>query len=93
MINWIRNKLQTFVFKNLIINEEININNVEEDNAVNLPDPLEFKVQTAQGGTIVEVSSWDRKKDESVVKLHIIPEGEDIADAIGKIVLMEMLRK
>ena len=93
MINWIRNKLQTFVFKNLIINEEININNVEEDNSVNLPDPLEFKVQTAQGGTIVEVSSWDRKKDESVVKLHIIPEGEDIADAIGKIVLMEMLRK
>jgi hypothetical protein len=93
MINWIRNKLQTFVFKNLIINEEININNVEEDNSVNLPDPLEFKVQTAQGGTIVEVSSWDRKKDEPVVKLHIIPEGEDIADAIGKIVLMEMLRK
>ena len=64
-----------------------------EDNGISMPDPLEFKVQTAQGGTIVEVTSWDKKNEESMVKLHIIPDGENIADHVGKIVVMEMLRR
>lgn len=64
-----------------------------EDNSVSMPDPLEFKVQPAQGGTIVEVTSWNKKNEESVVKLHIIPDGENIADHVGKIVVMEMLRR
>jgi len=50
-------------------------------------------VQPAQGGTIVEVTSWDKKNEESMVKLHIIPDGENIADHVGKIVVMEMLRR
>ena len=64
-----------------------------EDNGISMPDPLEFKVQPAQGGTIVEVTSWDKKNEESMVKLHIIPDGENIADHVGKIVVMEMLRR
>jgi hypothetical protein len=64
-----------------------------EDNGISMPDPLEFKVQPAQGGTIVEVTSWDSKNEESMVKLHIIPDGENIADHVGKIVVMEMLRR
>lgn len=64
-----------------------------QDRTVGLTDPLEFKVQIAQGGTIVEVTSWDSKNEESIVKLHIIPDGENIADHVGKIVVMEMLRR
>jgi hypothetical protein len=64
-----------------------------QDRGVDLPDPLEFKVQPAQGGTIVEVTNWDKTNEESIVKLHIIPDGENIADHVGKIVVMEMLRR
>ena len=64
-----------------------------EDNSVSMPDPLEFKVQPAQGGTIVEVTSWNKKNEESVVKLHIIPYGENIADHVVKIGVIDILRR
>ena len=90
MINWMRRSLRNFILVTTV--DDYNDNEIE-DNGMLMPDPLEFKVQTAQGGTIVEVTSWDKKNEESIVKLHIIPDGENIADHVGKIVVMEMLRR
>ena len=92
MINWMREGLRNFIFKDVLVTNKDDYDEVE-DNGISMPDPLEFKVQTAQGGTIVEVTSWDKKNEESMVKLHIIPDGENIADHVGKIVVMEMLRR
>jgi len=66
---------------------------VRELDQVDLPNPFSFKIQKATGGTIVEVNHYDRKRDETVVNLHIISdEVEDVAGAIGRIVTVELLK-
>jgi hypothetical protein len=53
---------------------------------------LSFNVMSAQGGTVVQVRCYDRKTDRNNHITHVIPDGEDIADRIGQIVSMELLR-
>ena len=65
----------------------------DRPSSIDLPDPINFKVQAVSGGTIVESRWYDHKKDESRVKLHIITQEENLADSIGKIVTMELLQK
>jgi hypothetical protein len=50
-------------------------------------------VQAVNGGTIIETRWGDGKKDETRVKLHIVTSDNDLAQAIGKIVTMELLQK
>jgi hypothetical protein len=63
------------------------------DDGINLPDPITFKVQAVSGGTLVETRWYDYKKDDQIVKLHIITQEENLAESIGKIVTMELLQK
>jgi hypothetical protein len=65
----------------------------DDDGKIDLPDPITFKVQAVSGGTLVETRWYDHKKDESLVKLHIVTNEENLAEAIGKIVTMELLQK
>jgi len=65
----------------------------DEQSAIDLPDPIRFKVQAVNGGTIIETRWWDGKKDENRVKLHIVTSDNDLAEAIGKIVTMELLQR
>jgi hypothetical protein len=60
---------------------------------IDLPDPITFKVQAVSGGTLVETRWYDYKKDDQIVKLHIITQEENLAESIGKIVTMELLQK
>ena len=62
------------------------------DETVEMDTPIRFKVQKANGGTIVEVQHYDRKRDEHNYNLHIIPDGEDVSNHIGKIVIIEMMK-
>ena len=65
----------------------------DSPSGIDLPDPINFKVQAVSGGTIVESRWYDHKKDEQRVKLHIITEEENLSESIGKIVTMELLQK
>ena len=51
-----------------------------------------FKVFSAGNGKIIEFRSYDRVKDRSFNRLHIIGEDEDFAGELGKIVLFELMR-
>ncbi len=55
-------------------------------------DGLSFNIMTATGGTVVQVRYYDRKTDRTGYHTHVIPDGEDIAERIGQIVSMEILR-
>jgi len=55
-------------------------------------DGLSFNVMPAQGGTVVQIRHYDRKTDRNNNITHVIPDGEDIAERIGQIVSMELLR-
>ena len=66
---------------------------LREDTSIDLDDPIRFKVQAVQGGTLVETSWRDRKTDDIDRKMHIITPDQDLAESIGKIVSMELLRR
>jgi hypothetical protein len=55
-------------------------------------DGLSFNIMSAQGGTIVQVKYYDRKTDRVGNTTHVIPDGDPIAERIGQIVSMELLR-
>ena len=55
-------------------------------------DGLRFQVMPATGGTIVQIRHHDRKHDRHNVITHVIPDGEDIAERVGQIVSLELLR-
>ena len=63
------------------------------DQSLELPDPISFKVQAVAGGTLVETRWYDAKNDDPVRKLHIVTNEENLAEAIGKIVTMELLKR
>jgi hypothetical protein len=65
----------------------------DTDDSIDLIDPISFKVEAVQGGTLVETRWYDHKRDESIRKLHIVMSDENLAEAIGKIVTMELIRK
>jgi hypothetical protein len=68
----------------------------EEDSntdGIDLPDPINFKVQQVNGGTVIETRYYDSKKDDHRIKLHIVTPDENLAESIGKIVTMELLQK
>ena len=60
---------------------------------IEMADPISFKVEAVQGGTLVETRWYDHKKDESIRKLHIVTDDQNLAEAIGKIVTMELIRR
>lgn len=68
----------------------------EEDcsaSGIDLPDPINFKVQQVNGGTVIETRYYDHKKDDHRIKLHIVTPEENLAESIGKIVTMELLQR
>jgi hypothetical protein len=65
----------------------------DADESIDLTDPISFKVEAVQGGTLVETCWYDYKKDDHVRKLHIVMSDENLAEAIGKIVTMELLKR
>jgi len=91
MINWLRGAIRDWIFKDALL-ENINDDDIE-DTSLTMPDPLTFRVQPASGGTIVQIESWDEKNDAVITRMHVIPDGENVANHVGKIVVMELLRK
>lgn len=54
---------------------------------------IRFQVYKAQGGYVVETSTFDRQRDRHVNGLHIINDGEKFGDRIEKIITMEALKQ
>lgn len=65
----------------------------DSDEGIDLNNPIMFRVQAVSGGTLVETRWYDAKKDENERKLHIVTGEENLAEAIGRIVTMELLKR
>ena len=63
------------------------------DEEIDLTDPIRFSVQQVEGGTLIESRWTDPKTDNYVRKLHIVTQDENLSEAIGKIVTMELLKR
>jgi hypothetical protein len=69
----------------------VSIDDIES--GIDLNNPITFRVQAVSGGTLVETRWYDAKKDENERKLHIVTGEENLAEAIGRIVTMELLKR
>jgi hypothetical protein len=70
----------------------VSINSVRSSEAPDI-EGLRFIVMPAEGGTIVQMRIYDRRKDESNNKTYVIPDTEqDVAHRVGQIVAMELIR-
>lgn len=56
-------------------------------------DTIGFRVYSARGGMVIECITHDTKQDRELVKLHVIPDGDDLAESLSKIITMEYLSR
>jgi len=91
MRNWIRTKLHDFIFPKVEVEAKNSIS-VRETTDADI-DGMRFTVMPAEGGTIVQMRTYDRRKDESNIKTYVIPDTDhDIALRVGQIVALELLK-
>lgn len=93
MIKWLRTRLHNFIFpQDTVESSGRPIASVRESDTPDI-DGMRFTVMVAEGGTIVQMRTYDRRKDHTDNKTYVIPESEqDIAHRIGQIVAMEMIK-
>ncbi len=63
---------------------------VEEDKLSS--EGMRLQIYKASGGFVVETRSYDRRTDRNQNSMHVITDGQDLGDALGKIVMMEALK-
>ena len=51
-----------------------------------------FTLYAAAGGIVIELFTYDPRSDETITKMHVIPEDEDLPAALSKIITLEALR-
>jgi hypothetical protein len=65
----------------------------EDSNSVDLSsNSFRLQVYGASGGTIVETTKYDQKKDENRHSLYVVTEDKDLGEELAKIITMEQLR-
>jgi hypothetical protein len=53
---------------------------------------INFTIYSAEGGFVMQRSQYDPRSDRLNRKLFLIPESSDIAEEVGNIIKIEMLR-
>jgi hypothetical protein len=95
MKNWLRQKLQNFLYPQdneateartprrgvLVRGSELNSRG------------MSFTIHMANGGYVLEYTSYDEKTDRNSHNLHIISSDQDLGQGIAHIITLEMLRK
>ena len=54
---------------------------------------IRLQIYKASGGYVIETRSYDHHKDRHHNSMHVITEEQDLGDALGKIVMMEALKR
>jgi len=87
-MKWIKQKLRNW------INNDSDLLLTLDDYPVDRVDAHGFKLKIykANGGTIVETSSYNTRKDHTNSGLYIILDTQDLGTEIGKIITIEGLK-
>lgn len=54
---------------------------------------MRMQIYRASGGYVVETKSYDHHKDRNFCTMHVITDEQDLGDSLGKIVMMEALKR
>lgn len=99
MINWLRHKLHNFIFPqdNELVTETVRSSN-RKHNLISRGSELgsrgmSFTIHMANGGYVLEYSTYNEKTDRHDNALHIITSDQDMGQGIAHVITLEMLRK
>ena len=95
MINWIRQKLHNFIFPQDTIEA---VRPSSKNSVISRGRSLDsrgmnFTIHMANGGYVLEYSTYNEKTDRHDNALHIINADQDLGQGIAHIITLEMLRK
>jgi hypothetical protein len=96
MINWLRQKLQNFLYPHdteCVVETKTHRRGVLVRGSSLDSRGMSFTIHMASGGYVLEYSSYDDKTDRHNHNLHIIPSDQDMGQGIAHIITLEMLRK
>ena len=86
----IRERIRNWLLKDA---DDAELVYAEDCNGVDLHSQgFRLQVYGASGGTIVETTKYDQKKDENRHSLHVVTEDKDLGEELAKIITMEQLR-
>lgn len=93
-MNWIKKRILRWVREDWrdAGSRPVAVDDCQPDDRLDMEKALRFNVLPCQGGVVIECRTFDRKTHMNDTRTFIIPEGEPIAERIGQIVSMEILR-
>jgi len=97
MINWFRQKLHNFIFPqdtNELVETKTHRGRALISRGSQLDSRgMNFTIHMANGGYVLEYSSYNEKTDRHDNTLHIINTDTDLGQGIAHVITLEMLRK
>jgi hypothetical protein len=97
MINWFRQKLHNFIFpqdSNALVETKTNRGRALISRGSQLDSRgMNFTIHMANGGYVLEYSTYNDKTDRHDNALHIINSDTDLGQGIAHVITLEMLRK
>jgi hypothetical protein len=97
MKNWFRQKLHNFIFpqdSNEVVETKTHRGRALISRGSQLDSRgMNFTIHMANGGYVLEYSTYNDKTDRHDNTLHIIPSDQDMGQGIAHIITLEMLRK
>ena len=97
MVNWFRQKLHNFIFPqdtNELVESKTHRGRALISRGSHLDSRgMNFTIHTANGGYVLEYSTYNDKTDRHDNALHIINSDTDLGQGIAHIITLEMLRK
>ena len=98
MINWFRNKLHNFIFpqdtNEIVSSKQHRRGAIPVTRGSQLDSRgMNFTIHMANGGYVLEYSTYNEKTDRHDNALHIITADTDLGQGIAHVITLEMLRK
>ena len=87
-MRWLKRKLRNWLDDECITLSDRPIRCSDEPDV----ECIRFKVFKASGGTVIQTDHYDRKTDRQHNNLHVIVEGQDLGQELGKIITYESLK-
>ena len=91
MIQWLCNKIYRAGYRYDDRDRDSLV--VESRPDVCMDKALRFNLLPARGGSILEIRTFESKNHDWDTVTHVIPDGADVAKAVGSIVAMELLKR
>jgi len=92
MKSWLRNKLHQFLYPSDSGVQMSKIAVSASSESIDMDGSLRFNVLNCRGGVVLQLYRYDHKRDRSDNSTHLIPENENVAERIGQIVSLELLK-